>query len=1114
MSFVPLNVRSSYSLLQSPVRIKDLVSTAKQLGYHELALTDVNVMYGAVEFYNQCLANGIKPIIGMALTISGIVLEDKEYQLLLLAKSAKGYQNLMKISSIRQIKPDSNLSEYQGLFDDVYVILPSGQEAHDLVFQGRSREISTIVDSLVNNGVDQSLIRIGLDFHVSDSVADVVQKTAASCSIKVVAESPVLYLRSQDFFLKQVLNAIGQGEQISDPATKAKQAGESYLRPEVEITGLYRERHFLAAIKETESIASDCNVEIKKQQPDLPRFKTPNGETATEYLASLCRKGLGARLATDDVQNKQPYEDRLNHELATIHSMGFDDYFLIVRDVIAWAHEHDIITGPGRGSAAGSLVAYVLQITDVDPIKYDLLFERFLNPERVQMPDIDLDIPDTRRDEIIKYVQHAYGNDRVAQIITFGTLGAKQAIRDVARTFGLNVSQQDKWSKAIPNAIHVTLRDAYSNSMQLQTIVKSSSLNEQLFKVATQLEGLPRHYSTHAAGVVLSDNDLVELVPVQPGNEGLLMTQYSKDYVESVGLLKMDFLGLRNLSILDDALKEVNRSGKSDLDISRVPLDDPKVIQVFDSADTAGIFQFESSGIRNVLKRLRPDSFEDIALVNALYRPGPMENIDDVIARKHGQQQITYPDDSLKPILSSTYGVIVYQEQVMLVASKLAGFTLGEADILRRAMSKKKLTVMEKMKAQFINGARHNGISEPKAADIFNYIEKFANYGFNKSHAYAYSKMAYELAFLKVHYPGQFHVALLKSVRGNAVKIKQYVTDARKVGVKVVSPDINLSDYEVSYNENQIRFGLGSIKGLRSDFVKAIISERQSNGNFKSFQNFLARIDEKFRKEDLIKALVAVGAFDGFSNNRAELLEASPEFINSINLSGNSMSLFKALEPKIPKLDEMPLFERLSLEDEYLGVYLSGHPTERYSDLSQQLHAVTTDVITNGQKNINLILYLSKVKVIRTKTGKQMAFLTGSDQVGEVSVTIFPNLFSNIQSWLHKDMVVLINGNAEKRDQLEIIANKMAPAANIAGKYRQKSTHKWYLRIEAGVDTTKVFEQLTSLANKYSGNHPVVVHEVDSKRTIELGNKLWLAASKELNDQLITILGANNVIYK
>ncbi|WP_056983501.1 DNA polymerase III subunit alpha [Lentilactobacillus farraginis] len=1116
MTYVPLQVISSYSLLQSPIRISKLVLEAKKRGYQALALTDVNVMYGTVAFYDACVAADIQPIIGLTLTLPGFILTDKSYPLVLLAKDQTGYQNLLKITTLRNTgEAEFTAEQLKGKLDSLYVILPPLAEVNDLLLRGRAPEVADLITDLTALGVTVADLKLGADYHASTALIDMLGKVAADNQIQVVADAPVDYLNPEDYFPMQVLKAIESGTKIPNITDLSRQVGPYFLQSREQVEKAYHQLDLSAALQATADIVKNCHVVIEKKQPKLPRFETPDQMPAGQYLRQLCETGLAERLATNRITDAEPYQHRLERELGVIHKMGFDDYFLIVWDVINYAHQVNIVTGPGRGSAAGSLVAYTLFITDVDPIKYNLLFERFLNPERVQMPDIDLDIPDDKRDTIIQYVHQKYGHDRVAQIITFGTLAAKQATRDVGRVFGLNPTQQDVWSKAIPSALHITLADAYRNSQQLKNLVADSELNRILFETAQVLEGLPRHYSTHAAGLVLSDNQLVNLVPLQDGNDGLLMTQYAKDYVESVGLLKIDFLGLRNLTILADALKEIETVTGKKLAVSQIPLDDAKTLALFANGETTGVFQFESAGIRSVLRRLHPTRFEDIALVNALYRPGPMENIDEVVKRKAHQEALTFPDDSLVDILKATYGVIVYQEQVMLVAAKMAGFSLGQADILRRAMSKKKLKVMDRMKSQFLAGAEKNGHSKAVAEKVFDYIEKFANYGFNKSHAVAYSKMAYELAYLKVHFPGEFHVALLNSVQNSSVKMREYLLDAKSMGVQVISPNINKSRADFSFQDQQIVFGLASIKGVRHDMVTDLLVERHQNGPYKSFPNLLSRLPDKYRKPALIEALIYAGALDDFPYNRSELIAATPEFISSIELSGNSMSLFKALEPTISRRPELPLMQRLEKEKAYLGTYLSGHPVERFVALRKRLAARPTNQLVAGMNAVYVILYITKVKVIRTKTGKQMAFLDGNDEVGEMSVTVFPQLFVKIQSWLHKDLVVVIRGKVEKNQRLQVVADVVSPAENLARKVTNvKKQPHWYLRIDPDHNKNQVFHKLTELAAEHRGPISIVVHESISEKTWILGHQFNLASGEPVKDKLITIFGQNNVVYK
>lgn len=1122
MAFVPLQVISSYSLLQSTNQLDELVKTAAQRGYQALALTDRNVMYGTVEFYQTCQKYQVQPIMGLTAELAGIFATEQTFPMVLLAKNQTGYQHLMAISSFLQTRLDREpvtVAQVAKWFSDLMVILPSESELQYWLDQGERTNVNQLLARLSQTVDDQSLL-IGVAPTQSAPVRQLLTKLAAESQVKIVALPEVRYLNADDRFAVGVLNAIKDGTTISNLAEAQKRTGQYWLRPAAEYHSLYKELGLKAAAEETEAVAKDCQVQLKFQHPQLPKFRTPDQQTAKDYLLVQCQTGLTRRLQENQITAAEPYQERLTHELDVIDRMGFNDYFLIVWDVMQFTKRADITTGPGRGSAAGSLVAYVLGITDVDPLQYHLLFERFLNEERAQMPDIDLDIPDNRREEVLEYVHQKYGHERVGQIITFGTLATKQAIRDVGRVFGLRPYELSEWSKTVPSVLHISLKEAYQQSQPLQNMVADSATNKLLFETASKLEGLPRHYSTHAAGIVLSDQPLTAIVPVQNGSETMLMTQYTKDYVEQVGLLKMDFLGLRNLSLLAAALKYVKGQTGHVLNISQIKLDDSATLALFQKGDTNGVFQFESSGIKNVLRRLHPDTFELVAAVNALYRPGPMENIDHFIKRRFGQEPVTYPDDSLKGILAPTYGIIVYQEQVMQVASAMAGFTLGQADLLRRAMSKKKKATMEAMRKRFIEGAVSQGHKVQAAESTFDYIDRFANYGFNRSHAVAYSKMAFELAYLKAHYPAAFFTALLNSVLNNSAKTKLYLMEAKRHQVTILPPNINYSGAYFRLEQNQIRFGLASIKGMRRDLLKSLLTERQANGQFKSLHQFLLRLDPKWLKADLIEGLIYSGAFDDFGYNRAELIASLPEFLSSVELSGNSVDLFAALAPKITHQPDFSLNERLEKENEYLGAYLSGHPVEQYADVAQQRGAVSIGDLSVGQ-HVALVVYVTRIRTIRTKRGDQMAFLTASDLTGEISITVFPNTYRQIATWLAKEQVILVTGKTEaNRGGLQVVADSVIQASTVKGLHSKSSKEKefqgarWFLRLTPTTDESAVMNQLTAFLKQNQGQTPVIVYRVadDSKRI--LNQQYWLPASEQLVAPLEQILGDHNVVLQ
>ncbi|AVK63096.1 DNA polymerase III subunit alpha [Lactobacillus sp. CBA3606] len=1113
MQYIPLQVMSTFSLLQSTSTVTDLVQAAKQQGYPALALTDVDVMYGIVDFYNACRQAEITPILGINLTLASQRPESEQtFSLIVLAKDWTGYQALMQLSTLKQTATKAaplTLAAVTPHLGHLMVLTPArNSELATLLLQDNAQAATAWVQQLQAATTADSLY-LGVSLDQSPALRTTLVQFAQQLQVPIVALDPVDYVQATDYFAVSVLQAIGGGQQIDQPEQLQTVPGSHYLRAPADLIAAYTELDLTAAVAATAEIAAACQVTLVFQKPQLPKFPTPDQQPATQYLRQLCEQGLQQRLAAMPATTAtETYHQRLDHELEVIDQMGFDDYFLIVWDVMNYAHQAQITTGPGRGSAAGSLVAYVLQITDVDPIKYELLFERFLNAKRANMPDIDLDIPDNRREQVLTYVHDKYGHDRVAQIITFGTLAAKQALRDVGRVFGLSTFEMSDWSAAIPNQLHITLKAAYQASRRLQNLVADSSKNQLLFQTAQRIEGLPRHYSTHAAGVVLSQVPLIQIVPLQAGSETMLMTQYTKDTVEAVGLLKMDFLGLRNLSLMASALHYVQRQTGQPLALTKIDLNDEKTLQLFQAGDTTGVFQFESAGIRNVLRQLHPDNFELVAAVNALYRPGPMENIDHFIARKKGTEAVTYPADALKPILGPTYGILVYQEQVMQVAAVMGGFSLGEADLLRRAMSKKKKIVLDEMRQKFMTGAAALHFSTAVAAEVYQYIEQFANYGFNRSHAVAYSKMAFELAYLKVHYPGAFFTSLMNSILGNGTKLKQYLGEAKQHHVKIVPPDINRSRNYFDWDGESIIFGLSSIKGLRRDFISSIVTERQANGPFKSLQQLMQRLDSQWLKPDLMTALIYAGALDHFGLNRAELLTAVPELMSSAELAGNSMSLFASLAPTIKKQPELPLGERLAKEVDYLGAYVSGHPVEAYRWLAQQ-QRTTLISACRAEARVKLLVYITKTRVIRTKRGQPMAFATGSDLSGEIDLTIFPNTYQRLQAELKSETVVLVSGKVEQQRGLQLIVDQWQPAASFTAP-----TSQLFLRLTADQATPTIQKQILTILRQAPGPNPVLIYSATARKTVELNSQYWVTDDEKMVGALTSLLGRDNVVVK
>lgn len=1109
MDFTPLDVKSSYSLLKSPTRISDLVTTAKERGYKALALTDENVLYGAVEFYNAAKKAGIKPILGLRLVVALNETDGTKLDLVFLAKNQRGYQHLMDLSTLQQTRKDKKIpltiAQISPLLGELFIIIPPQSTVFSILAQPTS-----ILTELANLGDDDSVL-LGVNSRLDDVQIDTLQQLSKQLSLPLVGTSPVDYLNANDLFASRVLQAIDAGVELKDPTIEAGRRGQHYLHSKEQIVQDYKAKGLSAAAQKTVEVAALCNVELEFRAPVLPHFKNQAGISSQQYLRSLCIQGLKKRRVAPG-KTIQQYQERLAMELKVIHEMGFDDYFLIVWDVMNFAHQQKITTDPGRGSAAGSLVAYALAITEVDPLQYDLLFERFLNPERAQMPDIDLDIPDNRRDEVLQYVHQKYGHQRVAQIITFGTLAAKQVVRDVSRVFNLPRYDMQRLIDALPHGLHVTIKDALKESQQLKNLLDDNPKFRLLIQVAQQLEGLPRHYSIHAAGIVLSEQPLHEIVPLQDGSDGLLMTQFAKDTVEALGLLKMDFLGLKNLSIMDNTLQMI-RQEDPNFDLQKINFNDPLTLQLFQQGKTEGIFQFESSGIRNVLVNIHPTNFEDIVAVNALYRPGPMENIPHFTARKAGKEKITYPAPSLEKILGSTYGILVYQEQVMQLASVMAGFTLGEADLLRRAMSKKKKTTMEDMRTKFIAGATEHGYSAQVAHQVFEYIDRFANYGFNRSHAVAYSMMAFEMAYLKVHYPAAFFTALMNA-ETNIEKLKRHVGDAKQFGVKISGPRINISESSFLLHDGTVYFGFSAIKGVRRDFVAAILEERQQNGKFTDLRNFITRIPERWQKQELIEPLIYSGAFDNMGYNRAEMIDALPKLISGIELfAGFANFDDPTLQTAIDQRNEFPLLTRLTKENEYLGVYLSGHPVTQYYQLGQQLHATKIDdLYPNSEATI--IVLTNHVKTIYTKREhREMAFVNGTDETGAVDITVFPKQYQQFKEQLETNKILIVRGRVEYREGrgLQLVANQLQDVKKVQ---QERPRQRWVLRILPSLDTEMVHRELNNIFNEYHGSIPVLLFYPANDKKILLDQKRWLKNSQKAKKALVAVLGQENVVLQ
>ncbi|WP_165314602.1 DNA polymerase III subunit alpha [Weissella sagaensis] len=1119
---VPLQTMTAFSLLRSPMTPQQLVNTAKEKGYQAVAMTDENVLYGMYDFYQAAQNANIKPILGLTIKIVGLQ-NSQDYPLVLIVANQTGYHNLLTISSIINIQSKKvTLVDLKDYLAGLYVILPSMGELSVVLGTEPDRGVSLV--KTLTNIVDKNNVFLGVSTTMNTQTQQAIKDIATQTKTRIVANNSVNYANASDQFAAQVIQKLGQGEIITNIGLAQKDPATAYLREEDDWISTYERVGLMQAVENTDWIAAHSEFELEQSAVTVPHFETPQHQTSGDYLATLAKEGLKNRLHDLHV-DATTYEKRLNEELKIINELGFADYFLIVWDVLNYAHKHTIRTGPGRGSAAGSLVAYALWITDVDPIAYDLLFERFLNPERRQMPDIDIDIPDNRREEILTYLHQRYGHERIAQIITFSTMAQRAVIRDVARVFGLNPSKIDSLAKTLPRDTP-NLKAAYETSLPFRNALMDLPVDgELLYQTALKLEGLPRNASLHAAGVVLSAEPLVKHMPVQLGEDGRLVTQLPKGPVEALGLLKMDFLALSNLNILDIAIREIQKIPEyENFKITTVSLDDEQTLKLFQNGLTNGVFQFESGGMKNILRQMRPDSFEDIVAANALFRPGPMQNISHFVARKHHEEAQDVPDQSMADILAPTYGIIVYQEQVMRVAEKFAGFSLGEADLLRRAMSKKDHKKIAAMKSKFVDGAIALAHDEKVAQQVFSYIETFAEYGFNRSHAMAYSKLAFQLAYIKAHFPAAFYKAVLNDAIADRKKIGRYISEAKLRQVVILRPNINASWQGYSTNkQGQLQMGLASISGLRRDFREAVLQERQENGRFKDLANLIGRLPSKYRNVSHLEPLVYAGALDDFGVNRKTILASLQGYIDAIGLAGESMSLFETLTPKMREVAEFPLTEKLAYEHDVLGVYLSGHPIEPY--LAALPAPQRTDIanLTAGMNHVKVVVYIQNVKKIRTKKGDAMAFVDGIDLTGNLSITIFPALFKKISHLLVNEQVLVVTGKIEQqrgRDALQMIANQVVNGDDLLNTKKQlqpqkmQATGRWYLRIMMAAQDAGVLETLPAIFQQHLGANPVLMVFERDGRKIALNETYWLADDQATIQAIQRVLGENNVIFK
>jgi DNA polymerase-3 subunit alpha len=1148
-NFVHLHVHSEYSLLDGASRIEPLVQAAKRQGMKAIALTDHGVMYGVIPFYRACQKEGIKPIIGVEVYVTNRPLEERVkmgenhlFHLLLLAENNTGYQNLLKLTTKAHLegfyyKPRVTKTWLREHREGLICLSGclAGELAQALLDDDllRAKEIALEHQAIFgNHNYFLELQDHGLPEQKKVNVR--LMALSEELGIPLVVTNDVHYISSKDAVAHDCLLCIGTGRKIQDEHRFKFPSPEFYLKSAEEMASLFP--HLPQAYQTTLAVAERCQVEIPLGQEILPSYPLPAGMTAIEYLKTLCYEGLKKRYA----HLTKEIKERLDYELEIIGQMGYADYFLIVWDLIRFAHEQGILTGPGRGSAAGSLVAYVLNITNVDPIKYNLLFERFLNPERVSRPDIDIDFSDQRRDEVLHYVAQKYGHDRVAQIITFGTLGARACVRDVGRAMGLSVPLVDRVARCIPSGPGSSLEKALAESDELKEMMEKNDQVKRLLDLARELEGLARHTSVHAAGIVISEKPLTDYVPLEEGHNGLALTQYPMEDLEALGLLKMDLLGLRNLSLLEEILRIINhgRRGDEQLNLESIPFDDPKTFELLCAGDTAGVFQLESEGMRSVLKRLKPSCFEDLIAVLALYRPGPMENIPLFIKAKHGLIKPEFPHPDLEPILKDTYGIIVYQEQIMQIAAKMAGFSLGEADLLRRAVGKKKREILIKERDHFIEGCLAQGYDREVAEHVYELIVRFADYGFNRSHSAAYAVIAYQLAYLKAHYPVAFLASLIAMHTGSAEKVALYLNEAAERGIKVLPPSVLVSDERVTVENNCIRLGLGVIKHVGHSVVRDIKRARQA-GPFKNVLDFCQRVDLRIVNRRVMESLILAGALDGLGMHRAQMLANLDELLEMAEraqgLKESDQLFFFADElPDDYQWPEAPPFSRQELikhEKEVLGFFLSGHPLDEYRQRAQAYGAVFIPQLMKlkGQKRVRTIGLVTHVKRITTKKGDAMAFVQLEDHGQELETVVFPDVLAAKPTLYQEGNLLFVEGELgmkesgpqlvmDKATDLTRLKPSISKQRTVLNETKERSLvagqeggRSLFIKVPAGLERKQVNE-LKEVLLRHPGRSPVFIYDERLKRTIRLGERFRVQINEKLIDQVTVLVGGRTNI--
>ena len=1116
MSFAHLHVHTEYSLLDGSNKIKECVARVKELGMNSVAITDHGCMFGVIDFYRAARAQGIKPILGCEVYVAPGSRFDKEavgsgddryYHLVLLAENDEGYHNLMKIVSRGYTegyyyKPRVDLELLREFHEGIIALsaclagevqknITRGMYSEGRAAALRYEEIfgkGNFFLELQDHGIPEQ-----------QTVNQALMRMSQETGIELVATNDIHYTYAEDARAHDILLCIQTGKKLADEDRMRYEGGQYYIKSEEEMKKLFP--YALQALENTQKIADRCDVEIEFGVTKLPKYDVPDGLSSWEYLNKLCYEGLERRYPNPS----QDLKDRLDYELSVIHKMGYVDYFLIVWDFIHYARSQKIMVGPGRGSGAGSIVAYCLEITSIDPIKYQLLFERFLNPERVSMPDIDVDFCYERRQEVIDYVGRKYGADRVVQIVTFGTLAARGVIRDVGRVMDLPYAFVDNIAKLIPKELNITLDKALKTSSELRKSYEEDPQVKELIDMSMRLEGLPRHTSMHAAGVVISQKDVSEYVPLSRASDGSIVTQFTMTTLEELGLLKMDFLGLRTLTVIQNAVKLIQKDAGVTLDMQKINYDDKKVLDSLGTGRSDGVFQLESAGMKNFMKELKPQSLEDVIAGISLYRPGPMDFIPQYIRGKNRPDTIRYDCPQLEPILKPTYGCIVYQEQVMQIVRNLAGYTLGRSDLVRRAMSKKKASVMEKERQNFVYGNEAegvpgciaNGIDEATANKIYDEMIDFAKYAFNKSHAAAYAVVSYQTAYLKYYYPVEFMAALMTSVIDFPNKVAEYILVCRQMGIKILPPDVNCGMYGFSVDNGAIRYGLSAIKSVGRPVIESLVREREENGQYRSLKDFMERNSPQMNKR-AVENFIKAGALDCLDGNRRQKMLVYQKISDSIsqdkkNSLAGQMSLFdlvseedkKEFEIRMPDVEEFGKEELLGYEKEVLGIYLSGHPLENYRGMMEKtISAKTSDFQQDEETNLPKVMDGQKViiggmitdKTIKyTKNNKVMAFLTVEDLVGTVEVVVFPRDYEKSQQFLNEEGRVFIQGRVSAEDDRasKLILEKIRPFDNMPREI--------WIQFDNKESYTQQSQELLADLRRSPGDSAVVIYLKDVK---------------------------------